>query len=127
MKLTDIRLKDLTRKNLKAFVQGNTRLLRQKLAKKLGDTWGREFLELEDHLKEQVEYRMMICKETCLPEGNCRVCNCAVPGKMFASISCNEGVLFPPLKSKEEWEKFKIGENYYIMHKIFGEQKDEEE
>jgi hypothetical protein len=94
-----MKLKDITIKNIKAFVQGNTRM------------FGAKYNLVDEHIQEQVAYRAMICKESCLPFGKCEVCGCSVPGKLYVTKSCNKGDKFPDLMSKEEWEKFKKENN----------------
>ena len=69
----------------------------------LGERYG----HLSAHKKEQVLYRMEACKDTCTPKGKCEECGCAVPGKLFATRSCNKGKKFPDLMSMEQWEMYK--------------------
>lgn len=59
------------------------------------------------HLLEQVAYRMELCKDTCVPNGKCKNCGCTLPGRLYASESCNNGEIFPDLMSRLEWDKFK--------------------
>lgn len=97
---------DITWKNIKAFVEGYTKLL--------GDQFG----VLPPHLQEQVAMRAEICKKSCFDgEGNkfgkmrCEHCGCSVPGKLYVKKSCNKGEKFPDLLDKEEWEEFKSKQN----------------
>lgn len=96
MKLSDINLK-----NIKAFFEGNARML--------GDNFG----IVDKHIQEQVAYRATLCGD-CLEAGKCKVCGCKVPGKFYVKQSCNNGDIFPDLMSKEEWEEFKIENNINI-------------
>lgn len=59
------------------------------------------------HLKEQVAYRMLIC-QPCMETGQCEVCGCSVPGKLYVKESCNKGEKFPDLMGKVDWDKYKI-------------------
>lgn len=82
------------------FVQGNTRLLGDKLNL------------TPEHIKEQVEYRASKCYESCYKnnEGKCKKCGCRVPGKWYVTESCNPDK-FPDLMDKEQWEQYKIDNN----------------
>ena len=93
-----MKLSDITLKNIKAYIEGNTRML--------GDNFG----IVDEHIKEQVAYRATICKE-CVDAGKCTYCGCKVPGKLYVKESCNKGERFPNLMSKEDWEKFKNENN----------------
>jgi hypothetical protein len=88
----------LTLDNIKAFAQGNARLLGDRLNL------------LEPHIKEQVAYRAAICHESCFIGANerCDWCGCSLPGKWYATKSCNEGSKFPDLMDKDNWEKYKL-------------------
>lgn len=95
MKLRDI----LNLKNIKAFFEGYTRML--------GDRINR----VPEHTREQVIYRAEICKDTCVKKGKCDYCGCSVPGKLYVKKSCNNGERFPDLMNKEDWELFKKENN----------------
>ena len=92
----------ITIPNIISFFQGNIRML--------GDRFG----QLPQYKKEQVLYRMEICKDTCVPKGKCKHCGCSVPGKLYSSKSCNKGELFPDLMSPYDWEMFKKENNIKI-------------
>lgn len=87
---------DITVKNVKAFIEGNSKLL------------GSKFGLVDTHIREQVAWRAEICKDSCLPAGKCEKCGCAVPGKLYVKKSCNDGEKFPDLMDKEEWEQYKL-------------------
>lgn len=97
-----MKLSDITLKNIKAFIQGNVRML--------GDKWDL----VDPHVQEQVAYRGAICKDSCLAKGKCEVCGCSVPGKLYVTKSCNKGSKFPDLMGKEDWEKYKKENNIEI-------------
>jgi hypothetical protein len=90
----------ITSKNIKAFIQGNLRML------------GDKFNALDEHLKEQVAYRASMCSKSCLEDngGKCIKCGCSVPGKWYATASCNPEK-FPDLMNQEEWSKYKEANN----------------
>ncbi len=89
-------------KKIVSYVEGHLNML--------SDT----FQMMEWHRKEQVIYRMNICKDTCLPAGRCEVCNCKVPGKMYSTLSCDKSK-FPDLMGKEDWEKYKKANNIDVQ------------
>lgn len=60
-----------------------------------------------EYKKEQVLWRLQLCKEDCVKEGACQYCGCPPEKKAFVQTSCNKGDRFPDMMSKEEWEKFK--------------------
>lgn len=86
----------ITLKNISNFIEGNVRMSLDGLD------------ILEDHIAEQVNYRIAICKDTCGTKGKCQHCGCGYPGRLYSSPSCNNGELFPDMMGKEEWEQFKI-------------------
>ena len=90
--------------NVKAYLQGNFRLI---LSKFDSNTTGK-FLRLPDTLKEQVAYRMDVCKDSCPTK--CKHCGCSTPGKFFVDKSCGGGK-YPDIMSEEEWEEFKKENN----------------
>tara|TARA_A100001037_G_scaffold290408_1_gene303200 strand:+ start:2290 stop:2577 length:288 start_codon:yes stop_codon:yes gene_type:complete len=69
---------------------------------------------LKPFIKEQVLYRSEICKNTCAVKGECQYCGCSIPGKWYASRSCNKGELFPDMMDKSKWVKWKKDNNIII-------------
>lgn len=100
-----IKFKDITLKNISAFIEGNSKQLADK------------FNLLPKEKKEQVAYRYEICKDTCGKLGKCEVCGCKFPGKIYVNESCNKGEKFPDIMSAEEWEKYKKENNIKIEDK----------
>lgn len=87
---------NITIKNVSNFIEGNVRM-------------GLDGLNiLENHIAEQVDYRMGICKDTCGKEGKCKYCGCGYPGRVYSSSTCNNGELFPDMMGAEDWKQFKI-------------------
>lgn len=86
----------ITLNNIKSFIEGNTQMLLDGLGLK------------EDYYKEQIAYRQLMCKDDCVPKGACKYCGCSLPGKFYATKSCNNGIKFPDLMEEEEWNNFKI-------------------
>lgn len=58
------------------------------------------------HIKEQISYRMLLCKDDCGKTGKCIKCGCDYPGRVYSSQSCNES-RFPNMMSRLDWEEFK--------------------
>ena len=96
-----MKLSDITLKNIKAFVEGNARML--------GDNFG----VVDKHIQEQVAYRAALCSD-CMEAGKCTYCGCKVPGKLYVKESCNKGDRFPNMMDKEEWEEYKNENNIDI-------------
>jgi hypothetical protein len=86
-------LKNVTFKNVSAFVEGNTKQI-------LAD------MGLQPkHIEEQIMYRASLCS-SCINAGKCEVCGCKVPGKLYVAKSCNPDK-FPDLMDNNKWEEFK--------------------
>lgn len=82
-------------KKIYQFIEGNMKMV------------GDQINLLPLYQKEQVLYRLDICKEDCVPQGRCGYCGCSLPGKLYVKESCNEGKRFPDLMEYNEWQKFK--------------------
>ena len=85
--------KEITVQNIYNFIEGNTRLFTKSIQ--------------PEHIKQQIAYRMLLCKDDCAKEGHCIKCGCDYPGRVYTSESCNLD-RFPNLMSRIEWEEFKI-------------------
>lgn len=83
-------------KNAKNFVEGYSRVALQSAG------------ILEEHIIEQVAYRIDICKDTCGVKGRCQGCGCKYPERLYSTSSCNEGRLFPDMMDLQQWQQFKI-------------------
>lgn len=90
-----MKLSKITIKNILSYIEGQSKWLASK------------FIDLPQHTKEQILYRLDKCKNTCVKEGECRFCGCPPNKKAFVVKSCNEGKIFPDLMNEDEWEKFK--------------------
>jgi len=86
---------EITFRNILQYFEGNTKQILDK------------FNLLSPHLKEQVSWRLNICKLDCVQNGKCVYCSCSLPGKAFTVKSCNKGERFPDLMSAEDWDKYK--------------------
>lgn len=88
----------ITIKNIKSYLEGNAQLVLEKL-------------DLQpQHIREQIAYRRLLCKDDCAIQGRCIKCGCDFEGKTSVIKSCNPE-RFPDLMSKQEWEQFKIDNN----------------
>lgn len=85
----------INKSNILAFIEGNIKLL------------GDRINLLPEHIKEQVYWRSILCKDDCMIVGSCKYCGCKVPGKLYVKKSCNKGEIFPDLMEKEQWEAYK--------------------
>lgn len=85
----------ITSKNIKSFLEGNA----QRLAEELHFQ--------PQHIREQIAYRRLICKDDCAKQNKCTYCGCDFKGKTSVRESCNKGERFPDLMGRLEWEKYK--------------------
>ena len=83
----------ITFQNIVNFIEGNSRLFLNNLQ--------------PEHIKHQISYRMLLCKDDCAITKQCVKCGCDYPGRVYTSESCNLD-RFPNLMSRIEWEEFKI-------------------
>lgn len=97
-----MRLSQITPSNIKAFVEGYSKLFYNKI------------VGLPHYMQEQVLYRKSKCQKSCVEVGHkesgpnhCERCGCSVPGKWFVTESCNGGDKFPDLMGEEKWKTFK--------------------
>jgi len=88
--------KKITLANILSFVEGNMQLILEGLNRQ------------PQHIREQIAYRRLLCKDDCAVDNKCVYCGCDFLGKTSVVKSCNKGVRFPNLMSKPRWEKFKI-------------------
>jgi hypothetical protein len=94
--------KKITYKNIYNFFEGNSRMILSKL--------GIIKIALSTHIDDQIAYRLLICKDDCVPAGKCKVCGCGLPGRAFSSLSCNKE-RFPDIMSEEDWINYKKENN----------------
>ena len=91
---------NITLKNIKAYIQGNYRLLSERFGK------------LDTHIKEQVIYRDTVADLECKRIGECK-CGCPLPDLYYADKTCEDSC-YPELMDKDTWEKFKTDNNILI-------------
>jgi len=85
--------KEITLNNIYNFIEGNTRLFTKSIQ--------------PQHIKEQISYRLLKCKDDCAKKGSCIKCGCDYPDRAYSSQSCNEE-RFPNFMSRIDWELYKI-------------------
>lgn len=71
--------------------------------------YGGNILGLEEHIKEQFEWRKTKAKAECISKGACIECGCETPDLFYTSESC-EGACYPKMMEIEEWKKYKEDE-----------------
>ena len=86
----------ITLSNISNYIEGNTRMFTNSLQ--------------PDHIKEQLSYRMLLCKDDCAIQVSCIKCGCDYPGRLHTTKSCN-AERFPDLMSKPLWDEFKKENN----------------
>ena len=92
---------DITLKNVKAYVQGKTRSLVER--------FGGEFIQLEDHVKEQIIWRHGKADKDCIEKGVC-YCGCEMPDMLYADKTCEKNC-YPVMMDKKTWEDYKANES----------------
>jgi hypothetical protein len=93
---------EINLKNISQFIEGNVNMLSDR------------FNLLPNHKREQVSWRLEVCKDDCVIEGICKYCGCSVPGKLYVDKSCNNGKRFPDMMDEIEWEDFRKKNNLTI-------------
>ena len=86
----------ITFQNIVNFIEGNSRLFLNNLQ--------------PEHIKHQISYRMLKCKDDCAKTGHCIKCGCDYPGRVYTTESCNTD-RFPDFMSRIDWEEFKKENN----------------
>lgn len=87
----------ITANKIKSFIQGHSLYQLDK-----------RFNILSEHKKEQVFYRMFLCKDTCLKEGKCKSCGCDTPERFYIDKEYEtRQCIFPDFMGKDIWEQFK--------------------
>ena len=85
--------KEITLSNIYNFIEGNIRLKTKSIQ--------------PSHIKEQIAYRLLKCKDDCAKKEECIVCGCDFPDRAYSTESCNKE-RFPDFMSKVDWELYKI-------------------
>ena len=94
----------ITLSNISSYIEGNFKYYKN------------ELLDSPEYIKEQVYYRLYICKDDCVKKGKCKHCGCPPYKKSWVKESCNHGELFPNLMDKPSWNQFKLDNNIDIEY-----------
>lgn len=86
----------ITFQNIVNFIEGNSRLFTKSIQ--------------PEHIKCQIAYRMLKCKDDCAILKQCVICGCDYPDRAYSTESCNTD-RFPNFMSRVDWEEFKIKNN----------------
>jgi len=75
---------------------------------------------LRKHIKEQIEWRMLVVDKECWNSGQCKICGCSQPALLMCDKPCDKPCYFPML-NKGEWKFFKqfkavIKKGYYYSY-----------
>lgn len=89
---------NITLKNIKSFIVGNSRYLL--------DKFGPNFLRMPDYLKEQMIERYSNIKQECKDLEYCINCKCPIKRKIYDDSECEYGC-YDKFLNKEDWEKLK--------------------
>ena len=92
---------DITLKNIKSYIQGKSRLLVKK--------YGAEFIQLEEHIQEQIVWREKLALPECIKNKQC-YCGCDMPDMLYADKTCERNC-YPEMMNKETWENYKKQNN----------------
>jgi len=87
--------KKITLDNILSYIEGSG----QKLM---------ELFKLQpQHIREQIAYRRLLCKDDCAVTNKCVYCGCDFLGKTSVRESCNKGQRFPDLMNNPAWQQYK--------------------
>ena len=84
----------ITLKNIYSYIEGNSQRVLEELKLQ------------PEHIREQIAYRRLLCKDDCAITDKCKECGCDFKGKTSVKESCNLE-RFPNLMNKLEWDKYK--------------------
>lgn len=90
-----MKIEQVNLSNIKSFIQGYAR------------TYYDKIFGLPAYTKEQIYFRLYVCKDDCLVASKCKVCQCSAIEKSYSTSSCNLD-LFPNLMSEKNWEQYKL-------------------
>ena len=105
-----ITLKQITFKNVLAFIQGYYRYyaylyFKNKLVRK--------------HIIEQFEVRMRSADLDCIVNRECKVCGCKTPALFWANKACDKPC-YPPMMNKDKWYRFIADKDWCLVNTKHG-------
>ena len=60
---------------------------------------------IRKHIKEQIDWRIIVMEQECYDQGSCQICGCTTTALQMANKSCDKPC-YPPLMSKRDFEVF---------------------
>lgn len=60
---------------------------------------------MRPHIKEQIDYRIVVMDSECYNNGSCKICGCATTNLQMANKAC-EGDCYLPLLDRKNWRFF---------------------
>lgn len=102
-----IKLKQITLKNIWAYIQGNIRY-RLYYNKRL--SW-----LIPSHIKEQIECRINSMDRECYLKGMCKLCGCQTTALQMANKACDKPC-YPVMLPKDIWYFLKRGAIIYCIN-----------
>lgn len=88
-----VQRKEITIKNIFAFIQGN---LRYKLY------YSHFKFLIRTHIRQQIKLRIKVMDRDCYINGSCKICGCKTTALQMANKSC-AGNCYPVMMNKQEW------------------------
>ncbi|HMT01795.1 MAG TPA: hypothetical protein PKD00_00555 [Burkholderiales bacterium] len=93
-----MKLRDITPRNIKAFIEGYVR------------KWAIDFYNKHlSYVQEIVEWRkeqVRMKSPECLSNGQCKHCGCKTPELFYADKACG-AQCYPEMQTKNQWIRFK--------------------
>lgn len=68
---------------------------------------------LRKHIKEQIDWRMIVVDKECWNTGACKICGCSQPALLMSDKACDKPCYFSML-NKKSWRFFK--DFNFIIH-----------
>lgn len=95
------------------FIVGNYRYKLYYSKDKIGAirAYGSKHPLMRQHIWEQIKYRIKNMNPKCFSTGSCIKCGCNTTELQMADKRCN-GICYPTMMNKEDWERFKINGLY---------------
>ena len=78
---------------------------------------------MRQHIWEQINYRISVMDRECYMNGQCKICQCATTQLQMSSKRC-EGVCYPTMMVKKQWERFKTGGTFTDINGVWVKRED---
>ena len=63
---------------------------------------------IREHIKEQIEWRIMVMEKSCYTSGACMLCGCSTTALQMANKPCDKPC-YPGMMNSRKWKDFKQG------------------